>query len=190
MKTFLYFLSFATIISIVACGGPGKKVKIMASGKITVTGNTIALEPGTQHNEQELSVSGDKITVTDGGASTDYPVTEPGIYILNLKTDTLVGSYQKVGTESVSKTLTQEDLAKSIDSLQQLMAGANVSAANRNYCIAPNKLAKISSNLNADIIGPYLKMPSSFEGGKEYEIYKFSTNKEMMEVVEKLRKLQ
>lgn len=190
MKSTLYLLSFATIFSIIACGGPGKKVKIMASGKITVNGTTISHESGTTHNELEMQVSGDKITVSNGSATTDYPVTEPGIYILNLKTDTLVGSYQKVGTESVSKTLTQEDLAKSIDSLQQLMAGTNISAANRNFCIAPNKLAKITSNLNADIIGPYLKMPSSFEGGKEYEIYKFSTNKEMMEVVEKLKKLQ
>lgn len=190
MKSFLYLLSFAIAISLVACGGSGKKVKIMASGKITVSGTTIALEPGTTHNEQELTVSGDKITVTNGGVSTDYPVTEPGLYLLNLKTDTLVGSYQHVGTESISKTLTQEDLSKSIDSLQQLMAGNNVSASNRNYCIAPNKIIKITTNTKADIIGPYLKMPGSFEGGKEYEIYKFSTNKEIMEVVEKLRKLQ
>lgn len=181
---------FLAILFMTACSGPGKKVKVYSSGKMTVNGTTITVESGTTHNEQELVVSGDKITVSKGGANTDYPLTEPGYYLLNLKNDTLVGSYQKVGTESVSKTLTQEDLAKSIDSLQQLMAGTNISAANRNFCIAPSKMVKVTSNINADIIGPFLKMPGSFEGGKEYEIYKFSTNKEMMEVVEKLRKLQ
>lgn len=162
----------------------------MASGKISIEGTTIKLEPGTTHNEKLMTVSGDKISVNNGSSAIDYSVTEPGLYVLNIKNDTLVGCYQRVGSENNATRLTQEDLQKNIDSLLQLMAGTNISVANRNFCIAPGKLAKITPNVNAQVIGPYLKMPSSFEGGKEYEIYKFSTNKEMMETVEKLRKLQ
>ena len=66
------------------------------------------------------------------------------------------------------------------------MQCANVSEANRNFCIPPRQLAKISSNTNAQLIGPYLRMPASFEGGKEHEIYKFSTNKEVQDVITKL----
>ena len=155
MKNLSLFIVISIGLLVASCGGNSKKVLVMASGKITIDGNTVSLEPGTTHNEQEMIVSGDKITV-----------------------------------KSITKRLTQEDLQKNIDSLQQLMAGTNVSAANKNFCIAPGKLAMITVNTNAQIIGPYLKMPSSFEGGKEYEIYKFSTNKEMVETVEKLKKLQ
>jgi hypothetical protein len=188
----IQFLAIAVLVVLLsACSsGGGKKVLVMASGKVEVEGNTIKLEPGTTHNEKELNVSGDRITVITGASSADYSISEPGLYLLNIKTDTLVGSYQRVGTEANTARVTQEDLQKHIDSLQQLMTGANASAANRNYCIPPNRVTKISDNVNAQVIGPYLKMPSSFEGGKEYEIYKFSTNKEMVETIDKLKKLQ
>ncbi len=175
---------------IISCSGKPKKVLIMASGKITVEGNTIKVEPGTRHNEELMIVQGDRISVNNGSTSTEHSVTEPGLYLLNIKNDTLVGSYKRVGTENTTTRVTQEELQKNIDSLQQLMAGANVNATNRNFCIAPGKLTMITANTDAQIIGPYLKMPASFEGGKEYEIYKFSTNKEIMEVVDKLKKLQ
>ncbi len=175
---------------IISCGGKSKKILIMASGKITVEGNTIKVEPGTRHNEELMTVQGDRISVNNGSSTTEHSVTEPGLYLLNIKNDTLVGSYKRVGTENTVTKVTQEELQQNIDSLQQLMTGANVNATNRNFCIAPGKLIMITANTNAQIIGPYLKMPASFEGGKEYEIYKFSTNKEIMEVVDKLKKLQ
>lgn len=183
-------LSLAVLVIVLQSCGGGKKVVVMASGKVSAEGTVINWEPGTQHNEIPVMVSGDKITVKNGAASTDYPVTEAGIYILNLKNDTLVGSYQRVGEGAGQQSISQEGLAKSIDSLQQLMAGTNVSAAARNFNIAPNKMTRISANTASDIIGPFVKMPSSFEGGKEYEIYKFFTNKEVAETVEKLKKLQ
>lgn len=190
MKKMQSIAAVALLLLLTACGGGGKKVKIMASGKVKVEGNAITLEPGTTHNELDMVVSGDKITVNDGSKTTDFPVAADGLYILNLKNDTIVGCYQHVGVEVNTSKVTQEDLINKIDSLQQLMAGKNVSAANRNFCIAPGSIAKITDNLRADIIGPFLKMPSSFEGGKEYEIYKFSTNKEINELVVKLKGLQ
>ena len=61
MKRVRQSIAAILLISLSACGGPGKKVLIMASGKIEVDGTTIKLEPGTTHHEQEISVSGDKV---------------------------------------------------------------------------------------------------------------------------------
>lgn len=189
MKKSTLFSLIALMFVLASCG-KGKKVLVMSSGKLSIEGTTVSVDPGTTHEEKEIPVSGDKITVKQGTTTMDIPVTEDGLYLLNLKVDTIVGSYQRVGTESGNQRLTQEGLQKSIDSLVQLTQGSNVSAASRNFNIPPGKMVRLTENTSATVIGPYLKMPSSFEGGKEYEIYKFSTNKEMRETIEKLRKLQ
>lgn len=185
-KPFLITLSLAFIL--LSCSE--KKVLVMASGKITVEGNIVSAEEGTTHSEQDCTLKEASIVVKNNGASTDIPVNESGLYILNIKKDTIVGSYQRLSTDNSLKRLSQEDLQRSIDSLESLMKGLNVTAANRNFCIPPGKLSFITENTKAQVVGPYLKMPGSFEGGREYEIYKFYTNKEIREIIEKLRKLQ
>ncbi|MBC7830232.1 MAG: hypothetical protein H7122_20985 [Chitinophagaceae bacterium] len=180
--TCLYFLSACT-------EDQEKKVLVMASGKVQIKDNIITLDPGTTHTENEIKVTDGKLTVTSPAGSTDFSVTEPGIYILNIKNDTIVGSYQRIGTDNSQEVISQENLKTRIDSLKQLMAGSNANATNRNFSIPPNQITKISANTNAQIIGPYKKVPGSFEGGKEHEIYKFYTNKEMQEIVDKLGKM-
>lgn len=167
----------------------GKKVLVMASGKVQVNENVITLEPGTTHTENEIVLATDKVTVKTPSGSLDFPVPDAGLYILNIKTDTLVGSYQRIGTDNSQTVISQENLRNRIDSLNQLMTGSNANATNRNYFIPPNQIAKVSANTEAQIIGPYRKVPGSFEGGKEHEIYKFYTNKEMHEIVGKLSKM-
>jgi hypothetical protein len=188
-KLTVAFILMASVFLITACSEskPGKKVLVMASGDITVSENNVTLEEGTTHNEKEMNVTGDQITVKTAGGSVNIPVTAAGLYILNLKKDTIVGSYQRVGTDNSQEVISLENLQKRIDSLNQLMKGTNVSEANRNFCIAPQQAVKISDNTNAQVIGPYLRMPGSFEPGKEHEIYKFYTNKEMQEIVDKLK---
>lgn len=180
---------FIVFIAILAgcSGGVEKKVLVMASGKIDVQGNTVNFQPSSQHNEVEVGVTGDKLTVASPSGSSDFPVPENGLYILNLKKDTLVGSYQRLGTDNSQQVISQENLKSRIDSLNQLMVGSNTNAANRNFNIPPNQLSKITANTNAQIVGPYKKMPASFEAGKEHEIYKFYTNKEMQEIINKLK---
>lgn len=167
----------------------GKKVLVMASGKVQVNENVITLEPGTTHTENEIVLATDKVTVKTPSGSLDFPVPDAGLYILNIKTDTLVGSYQRIGTDNSQTVISQENLRNRIDSLNQLMTGSNANTTNRNYFIPPNQIAKVSANTEAQIIGPYRKVPGSFEGGKEHEIYKFYTNKEMHEIVGKLSKM-
>jgi hypothetical protein len=48
----------------------------------------------------------------------------------------------------------------------------------------------VTENTAAEIIGPFRKLPPSFQGGREYEIYKFYTNSEIREIIEKLRQKQ
>lgn len=186
-KIQIILLKLACLYFFTACtGNQEKKVLVMASGKVQIKDNVITLEPGTTHTENEIAVTNDQLTVTTASGSADFPVPEAGLYILNIKNDTLVGSYQRIGTDNSQETISQENLRTRIDSLNQLMTGVNASNKNRNYFIPPNQLLKITANTRAQIIGPYRKVPNSFEGGKEHEIYKFYTNKEMHEIVGKL----
>ncbi len=189
-KTQAILLMVAGFYFMAGCsGGDERKVLVMASGKVNITDNVITLEPGTTHTENEIAVTKDKLTVTTPSGSSEFPVADAGLYILNIKNDTLVGSYQRIGTENSQSTITQEDLRTRLDSLNQLLVGTNANSANRNYFIPPNQLVKITANTGAQIIGPYKTVPNSFEGGKEHEIYKFYTNKEMHEIVDKLSKM-
>lgn len=169
--------------------GGGKKVVVMASGKLQVNGNNITLEPGTTHNEVTLEPDGDSIQVTAPDGNKGYAVKEAGIYLLNLKRDTLVGSFQRTGTDNSQQVISQDDLFNRVDSLSKLMAGSNVSEAAKNYNIPPFGITRISQNTNAQIIGPFRKIPGSFDASKEHEIYKFYTNKEVAEIIENVKKM-
>ncbi len=189
-KTQAILLMLAGFYFFTGCtAGEEKKVLVMASGKVNINDHVITLEPGTTHTENEIAVTKDKLTVTTPSGSSDFPVPDAGLYILNIKNDTLVGSYQRIGTENSQTTITQENLRTRLDSLNQLLVGTNANSANRNYFIPPNQIAKVTANTGAQIIGPYKTVPGSFEGGKEHEIYKFYTNKEMHEIVDKLSKM-
>jgi hypothetical protein len=187
MKKLMSFSFIASVVLLASCSGGSKEVIVMGSGKVTLGDNSITIEPGTRHNEERLRVTADKVTIKGFQGATEVAVPEEGLYILNLKTDTLVGSYQRV-VEGMGETrITQEVLKQRVDSLNQLMTGTNVNAANRNFFLPPGQIAKITTNNQAQVIGPYLRMPTSFEGGKDHEIYKFYTNKEVAELVQKLK---
>lgn len=184
------FFAMVMVYILAACAEkPEKKILVMASGKVQISGNVITLDPGTTHTENEITVADEKLTVKSPSGSSDFQVPETGYYILNIKSDTIVGSYQRIGTDNSQTVITQENLKIRIDSLNQLMSGTNANSTNRNFFIPPNQISKVTANAAAQIIGPYKRVPGSFEGGKEHEIYKFYTNKEMHEIVDKLSKM-
>lgn len=193
-KTLLGLMPLALLA---ACGGgPEKKVLVMAKGTIAHTENNITVTDGSGYSELEITLKGKEkntINATGPNGKVSIDITDAGYYILSLRADTVVGSYQKLATEAGGgKTISQDDLKAKIDSLQKLTAGANVSAANHNYLVAPNQLIKVSDNSNARIYGPFRKVPEVIEpskDGKEVEIYKFSTNNEVREVIGKLEKM-
>lgn len=190
------FSTLAIAMAFFAACSPGvqKKVVVMSSGKIQVDNNTktITLEPGTQHNEAELTLSGKDNTVTVKGipaGDKSFDVPENGLYLLNLKTDTLVGNIVNFGSSGVPTSITTEQLEHIIDSTQQLIDGKNASDANKTYFIVPNTIKKITTNMNAQLLNPYKNIPYKVEvdkDGKAPEIYKFYTDKQKRESLNEL----
>lgn len=181
----------------IACssgGGGGKKLIVMSSGKLQTGdgGKTINFEPGNQHNELELNYSGsDKVTVSvkTGGTDKTYDLPEDGTYLLNLKSDTMIGSIVNFGSGGMPTSITTEQLHHIIDSTQQLIMGQNASDANKTYFLTPASIKKVSPNQGAKLIGPYNTIPAKVEAddkGNAPEIYKFFTNKQKREALNEL----
>ena len=133
------FLLLAIIVCFSACKGHQKKVLVYASDKITVDNNqqhiTVANGDGTTHHEQELDFTGgDPVTLNVETPQGKYTITIPddGLYIANIKSDTVVGSKQHVGTEGGETKITQDVLKQKLDSLQKLTMDQNVTEANQN----------------------------------------------------------
>jgi hypothetical protein len=187
MKKYLSVVLITTILA--SCSGGGKKVLVMASGKVSADGNTVTLQPGTTHNEITIVPDGDSILVVSPSGTQGFSVRDDGYYLLNIKKDTIAGAFQQVGTDNSQQVISQESLKGRMDSLYKLMQGTNVSEKSRNYNIPPFTIARITRNINAQIIGPYLKLPASFDPSTEHEVYKFYTNKEIMDILVKSAKM-
>src|ERR1700761_3294646 len=136
MQKISCFLLIAVVVVFSACKGHMKKVLVYASDKITVDATqqhiTVANGDGTTHHEQELDFqTGDPVTLNIETPQGKYTLTAPddGLYIANVKTDTVVGSKQHVGAEGGEARITQDALVQKLDSLKKLAAGQNVSDA-------------------------------------------------------------
>jgi hypothetical protein len=55
--------------------------------------------------------------------------------------------------------------------------------------LPPLSIAHITKNTGAQIIGPYRKVPGSFDPSLEHEVYKFYTTKEVADIIEKVKKM-
>jgi hypothetical protein len=189
------FLSTAIAVSLffAACSsGPEKKVIVMSSGKIQVDPNTktVTLEPGTQHNEAEIILgSKDKgITVKSPEGDKTYDAPENGLYLVNLKVDTLIGNMVNFGTGGMPTSISNEQLEHIIDSTQQLIEGKNADDK-KTFFIVPGTVKKITANINAQLINPYKNIPYEVtvdKDGKAPEIYKFFTAKQKRESLNEL----
>jgi len=193
MQKILVALLMLTLFT--ACGGTRKRIVVMSKGTATIdeAAKTITAKEGTGHEQKTISFSDavvDLKLIAPAG-ETQISLKENGLYILNVKNDTIVGSYQKYTTQSDAQNLvTQEVLKHKIDSLQQLIIGKNVSATNRNFFILPNQVVKISDNLEATVVSPYHQMLSAEKvEGKDPEIYRFFSVKEVRETIAKLEAL-
>lgn len=197
---FSLFCTMIALVCFVACSpGVEKKVKVMSSGKIQVdeATKTITLEPGTQHNEADLTLTAKDKTVTVKSPDGDqtYEVPDNGFYLLNIKNDTLIGNMLSFGNSGAPTSITNEQLEHIIDSTQQLINGQNASDANKTYFIVPKTIKKLTTNLNAQVINPYSNIPGDVKAdkdGKAPEIYKFFTAKQkreaLNELVERMKK--
>ncbi len=163
------------------------------AAEVDVNAGTILSKDGAGHEEQILNINSKKVSfklTTPNGEAT-VEMLENGLYIINVKNDTIIGSYQKyTKADKAQNVLTQEVLKQKIDSLILLSEGKNVSAANRNFFILPNQATKISENNTAQVVGPYHQMRSAeMVDGKEPEVYRFYSIKEIREMIVKLQAL-
>jgi hypothetical protein len=193
MKSTLFSTMLAVMCFAACSPGVVKKVKIMSSGKVQVdeATKTVTLTPGTQHNEAELTLTEkDKgVTVKSPEGANTFEVPDGGLYLLNLKTDTLIGNIVNFGNSSAPTSISSEQLEHIIDSTQQLINGQNASDANKTYFIVPKTIKKVSANANAQLINPFNNIPYKVEvdkDGKAPEIYKFYTAKQKRESLNEL----
>jgi hypothetical protein len=192
MKKLLCLLPVIALLIYSCSGGSGKKLLVITSGKFTVDQKTINLEPGNQHNEQELKFTDkDKVTIavkTSEGEKT-YEISEDGSWLLNLKKDTVIGSLVNYGNTGTPGSITAEELNRIIDSTRQLMAGTNASFEKKSFFLPPNSIQKISNSSNAVLLSPYKLIPGTLEvgpDGKAPEYYKFFTNSQKREALEEM----
>ncbi len=197
MKQFRPVAAILLLSILAACsGGGGKKVLIMASGKVSVSEDqkTVTLDPGTTHNEKEISLPGSEketLTVKSPDGSKTFDLNEGGHYLLNLKTDTLIGGIVRYGSAGMASNLSNDQVDHIIDSTEKLIAGQNASDASQTYFIVPMTIKKITASEDAKIIGPYNGIPASIDvdkNGKGPEMYKFFTNKQKRESLDDLNK--
>jgi hypothetical protein len=190
MKNLIALLVVAIVLS--ACSSQNKKIVVMSKGEAVVNtdAGTISAKDGAGHNEKEAYAGGGKIAFKLSSPAGDAAVEleEPGLYVVNVKTDTILGSYQNyIDPKLAQNVMTQEVLRQKLDSLKLLSEGKNVSAANRNFFILPNHAVHITGNSEALVVGPYHQMRSAEKiNGKDPEVYRFYSIKEVREMIDKL----
>jgi hypothetical protein len=195
MKINLFLATAFFTLFFSSCGSNNKKkVIVMASGKLTINGTTIQIEPSFTHNEQELIFTDEKLKLTiesTAGNKTTLDLAEKGVYVLNLQKDTLIGGVVNYGTGPAPSSIEKEVMDRMIDSTKQLMAGTNVSDAAKTYFLPPFAIKKITEDYEAKIVGSVRGIPYKLEAGadgKIPEVYKFYTNKQKRETLDDLMK--
>ena len=187
-KSFVLLLSAAFLFT--ACNSHNKKILVYANSDIQVdeSQKNIVVKDGTTQEEKELSFSGSApvvLNIQGPGGKYTLEAKEDGYYIANLKSDTVGGGLQHVGTVAYTR-VTQEQLKSNLDSLNKLIRDENVSAANKNYFIPPGKIGKLSDFTKVKVFGPFTSIPSSFDAGSVSEIYKFYNISEVRDIIDKL----
>lgn len=88
--------------------------------EINTDTKTIKAADGGGHEEKTVVVSGDKVAFklfTPAGEAT-IELPESGLYLINAKNDTIIGSYQQYSDPKLAHNMiTQESLKQRIDSL-------------------------------------------------------------------------
>jgi hypothetical protein len=192
MKRYLPLILSALFL-LSACSSHQKKILIYANSNIQVdeSQKNITVTEGNSQVEKELNFTGaDPVILNITGPKMHYTLEakEDGLWLANLKFDTIVGSMQHIG-EIKQTRITQEQLKLQLDSLNKLVKGLNISAGSKNYFILPGKMEKITDLTNAKIFPPFTPIPSGFDASSAPEIYKFYNLSEENEIISKLTEM-
>lgn len=190
MKKLVFAL--VSILLFSACANQTKRIYIMSKGpaQYDESAKTISAKDGNGHEEKLINISSAEVALQLKGPTGEASVQfkENGLYIINIKNDTIIGSKQNYVSPKLQKDMmTQDELKVKIDSLYQLTTAKNISAANHNFFILPNQAIKITDNLDAIIVGPFHQMTTAAKvDGKEPEVYRFYSIREIRETIQKL----
>ncbi len=195
MKNIFILAVLFMSLGFMACTGGSKgekRVVIMASGKITVTDKIVELAPSLTHNEQEVVFTDDKLALTlktTTGSTKTFDLSDNGVYLLNLQTDTLIGGIVNYGSMGMPGSITAEEMDHIIDSTQQLMQGLNANDAKGTFYILPLNIKKISAKNNTKVVGSFKGIPYKNEAdadGNMPDVIKFFSIKQKRETLKDL----
>jgi hypothetical protein len=179
------------VLAFTACSN--KKLVVMSKGaaKINAEAGTIQSTDGAGHEQNAVLTGTKQWTIESPAGKGSFELAEKGLYVVNAKNDTIIGSYQNyVSADKAGQVVSQEVVTQKLDSLRLLVEGKNISAANRNFYILPNQAALVTPNLDAEIVGPYHKMTSAAsKNGEAPEVYRFYSIREIRETIGKLEVL-
>jgi len=185
------FLSIAVVAMLAACKSESKTVIILSNGTAEVNTNDRVIDiSGKGHEEKTVQFfesSSMDLTVKAGGNSNKVTIPENGIYLLNTKVDTFIGSYVNYAAPKTEvQKLTEQDMRNNIDSLESIINGKT--KAGVTFYVLPGQAVKITANSKATIITPYHQMTSmEKKEGETPEVYRFYPISEARATLEKLK---
>ncbi|HEY0298965.1 MAG TPA: hypothetical protein VGB84_07075 [Arachidicoccus sp.] len=184
------FLLGVLPLAVLASCGPGKEreVLVVASGSITVNGTSIAIgdtSSGASNKEIDLKdASQTSFSINNNGTKSTINIpAESGYYIYNISTGAVYGSLLVAGKDyGLDHQLDLDEQKAFIDSVKQVLAGANISTANRNYLINPGQIVKLNDDfVHTHVFAPFEPLADVAEAkdGKPITLYKFYSKDEL-----------
>jgi hypothetical protein len=96
MKKLLFGLSALALLS--ACSSNNKRLIIMSKGAADVNTDTrtITTKDGAGHDEKTIDITGEKLSfqLSSPAGNSSVDIADNGLYVINVKNDTIVGGYQ------------------------------------------------------------------------------------------------
>jgi hypothetical protein len=181
----------SVIILLASCESGKKQVIVLSEGSADInTDDRTITTKGRGHEEKTvIFYEGDNmdLKVSSQAGNATVPLKENGIYILNTKRDTIVGSFVNYAAPKTEvKRLSVDEVNSYIDSLEAIVAGKV--KPGKTFFILPNQAVWITGNQNATIVTPYHQMSSiSVNKGEAPEVYRFYPIKESRATLEKLK---
>ncbi len=192
MKNFLTLILISLLLA--GCNSKSTRIKIFANGELekASAGNEITIRPNRNYLEKELELNASQpLKATVGNQTYEATPDGEGYYAWNLKTDTLVGSRQWLNQGATEQqTMTQQRLKQVIDSLELLVIGRNINAANQNFMLEPGRLVKLTSSQDVLVVGPFNSLPKQLDESKysiNTEVFRFYTVKDVREQITRLK---
>jgi len=166
-------------------GGNNRKLLIIANGAISIGRGSITVGDTTNGSaNKEIDVTQSNFTVNNNGVKTTLTIpADAGFYLYNISGDTLYGSELVAGRDyNLGHGLDLDEQKAMIDSVKQVLTGANISAANKNYLITNGQIVKLNDDVMHTQVFPPFNPPTDIKqasDGKPSTLFKFYAKDEL-----------